>query len=156
MGWFLQNAAVTSLQQTVADSRLRRLRVQDVIRPDAIGVTPGESVEDLIERYLLPGARRAMPVVEAGRLRGLVTLSDVGRVPAEGRGTTRVEAIMTPTDHLVTVTPSTPLRDAIDVLQRGDYEQAPVLDGERFLGLVTRADILRELQIREELGLADR
>ncbi|HEY3523225.1 MAG TPA: site-2 protease family protein, partial [Candidatus Limnocylindrales bacterium] len=40
IGWFLQNAAVASREQTVLEARLRRLLVRDVLRPDPTGATP--------------------------------------------------------------------------------------------------------------------
>jgi CBS-domain-containing membrane protein len=60
---------------------------------------------------------------------------------------------MTGRDRLVTVSSSTPLQAAIDALGSGDYEQVPVVDGGQLVGLLTRADVLRELQIREALDL---
>jgi Zn-dependent protease/CBS domain-containing protein len=155
IGWFLQNAAVASLQQTVLETRIRRLRVADVIRPDPSGVPPDTSVADLIERFVLPGARRAVPVVLDGEAVGIVTLSDIHPVPPERRRVTTVDQIMTPRERLVTVSPTTPLSAAIDALGSGDYEQVPVVDGGRLVGLLNRADVLREIQIREALDLAD-
>lgn len=155
IGWFLQNAAAVSLQQTVLETRLRRLRVRDVIRPDSSAVPSSTSVADLIERYVLPGARRAVPVVDDDRVVGIVTLADISRVPLERRSATRVEEIMIGPERLVTAGPGTPLQDAIDALGRGDYEQLPVVDDGRLVGLLTRADVVREIQIREQLGLRD-
>jgi Zn-dependent protease/CBS domain-containing protein len=153
IGWFLQNAAVVSLQQTVLEARLRRLRVRDVLRPDPTGAPPETTVPELIERFILPGARRAVPIVADGRIEGLVTLADIARVPPERREAARAADVMTPGPRLAVVTPDAPLQDAIDALGRGDFEQLPVVDGDRYLGLLTRAAVMRELRIREELGL---
>jgi Zn-dependent protease/CBS domain-containing protein len=154
IGWFLQNAAVASLQQTVLESRLRKLRVSDVIRPDPSGVSANTPLPELIARFMLPGARRAVAVVDdAGILAGIVTLSDVTRVVPEERGRYRVADVMTGRDRLATVTPSTPLRAAIDALGSGDFEQVPVVDGPRFVALLTRADVMREIQMRDELRI---
>jgi len=151
IGWFLQNAASASLEQAVAEQRLRRLRVGDVVRPDPTAVPPNISVAELVERYMLPGARRSVPVVEGDRLVGIVTLSDVRHVPPEERATTLVRSIMGGRDGLATVTPDRPLRDAIDALGSGDYEQVPVVQDGRFVGLLTRADVVRQIQLREAL-----
>jgi CBS domain-containing protein len=84
-----------------------------------------------------------------------VTLADIGRVVPDERATRRVEEIMTGPDRLVTVSPSTPLQAAIDALGSGDYEQVPVVDDGRLVGLLTRAAVVREMQIREALRLTD-
>jgi Zn-dependent protease/CBS domain-containing protein len=151
IGWFLQNAASASLEQAVAEQRLRRLRVRDVVRPDPTAVPPNISVAELVERYMLPGARRSVPVVEGDRLVGIVTLSDVRHVPPEERATTLVRSIMGGREGLATVTPERPLRDAIDALGSGDYEQVPVVQDGRLVGLLTRADVVRQIQLREAL-----
>ncbi|HEY3524316.1 MAG TPA: CBS domain-containing protein, partial [Candidatus Limnocylindrales bacterium] len=113
----------------------------------------GTSIADLIERYLLPGARRAVPILDGDRVVGLVTLSDVARVPASRREQVQAAEIMTPAARLATASPLTTLQDAIERLGRGDWEQLPVLDGGRYVGLLTRASVMRQLHIREELGL---
>ncbi len=151
IGWFLNNAASASLEQTVAEQRLRRLRVGDVVRPDPTAVPPNISVAELVERYMLPGARRSVPVVDGDRVVGIVTLSDVRNVPPEERPTTLVRSIMGGREGLATVTPGTPLRDAIDALGSGDYEQVPVVQDGRLVGLLTRADVVRQIQLREAL-----
>ncbi len=156
IGWFLETAAGSSLQHAVLETRLRRLRVSDVLRQDPSGVTADTAVDDLIDRWVLPGARRAVAVVEDGRIAGLVTLADIARVPPDRRPWTRVWAIMTPGERLVTVAPGTTLQAAIAALGSGEYEQVPVVDGGRFVGLLTRADVLRELQIRDALGLDEK
>jgi Zn-dependent protease/CBS domain-containing protein len=153
IGWFLQGAAQTSLQQTVLETHLRRLIVADVLRPDPNGVSADATVEQLIDRFVLPGARRAVPVVAAGQPVGIVTLADIRGIPADRRGSTRVVDIMSGPDRLVTVRPDTPLRLVMDALGKGDYEQVPVVEDGRLIGLLTRADVLRELQIREALDV---
>jgi len=153
IGWFLQNAASGTVQQTVLETRLRRLRVADVIRPDSSAVAPDASVADLIDRYMLPGARRAVPVVRDGRPIGIVTLSDIRPVPAAERATTTVEQVMGGRENLASVTPETRLQAAIERLGEGDYDQLPVIHDGQLVGMLTRADVVRELQLREELKL---
>jgi CBS domain-containing protein len=113
------------------------------------------SVAELVEHFVLPGARRAVPVIDDSRLVGIVTLSDIARIPPERRDGTRVEEIMTADERLVSVSPTTPLRRAVDLLGAGDFEQLPVVDDGRLVGLLTRADVVRELQIREALDIHD-
>jgi CBS domain-containing protein len=153
IGWFLLSAAQATLQQTVLESRLGRLRVRDVVRPDPTAATPDTTVEQLIEQHVLPGSRRAVPIVDDGRLVGIVTLSDLRDVPIDARSTTPVADIMSRSPDLVTVSLETPLPDAVERLAAGEFEQLPVVEGDRLIGLLTRADVMRVLQIREALDL---
>ncbi len=153
IGWFLQSAAGSSLQHTILETRLRSLRVADVLRTDPTGVAPATTIATLIDDHVLPGARRAVPVVEDGRIVGIVTLADIGRVPPGRRPVTQVAEIMTGAGRLAVVPPSASLQEAIDVLGAGEYEQLPVVEEGRLVGMLTRADVLREIQIRDALGL---
>jgi Zn-dependent protease/CBS domain-containing protein len=155
IGWFLMNAGQASLQQVILDLRLRRIRVGDVLRPDTTTVPPGLSVADLVERFLLPGNRRAMPVGDDERLHGLITLGDVVGVPVEERGTTPISTVMTPVERLVTISPADSLTVALERLGEGEFEQLPVVEGRTLVGMLTRADIMRQLQLREALSLPE-
>jgi Zn-dependent protease/CBS domain-containing protein len=152
IGWFLQDAAGASVQQVRVESALRGTTVGSILRPDATAVAPGTTVGELIEQHFLPANRRAMPVVD-GRLVGIVTLSDIRKVPPELRATTPVADVMGGSDGLVTVSPRATLAQALEALGRGDYEQIPVVEDGRLLGLLTRADVIRQFQLRTELGL---
>src|SRR5207247_4939895 len=85
IGWFLQGAASSSVQQLMFDQRLGGVRVRDAFTPDDTTVAPGLKVSDLIEDYLLKGTRRAVLVTDNGRLVGIVTVGDLTKVPAELR-----------------------------------------------------------------------
>ena len=152
IGWFLQDAASASVQQVRVESTLRGTTVSQILRPDPTTVQPGTTVSELIEQHLLPDNRRAMPVVD-GRLIGIVTLSDIRKLPPAERATTPVAAVMGGRDGVVTVTPRSTLADALEALGRGDFEQVPVVEDGRVLGLITRADVVRQFQLRAELGL---
>jgi CBS domain-containing protein len=60
---------------------------------------------------------------------------------------------MTGLDSIVTTSPDTTLREAADILARHEFDQLPVVQDGRPIGAITRADIMRELQIREALDL---
>jgi hypothetical protein len=58
---------------------------------------------------------------------GIVTLDDVRRVPRDAWDTTFVQAIMTPLQNLVTVTPDEDAAQAMDKLIQRDVRQLPVV-----------------------------
>lgn len=153
IGWFLHNAASTSVAQLVFESRLRRVRAGDVVRRDELSVAPGLSIAELIDDYLLPRNRRAMPVVDNGRLVGIVTISDVAQVPPAQRGEVSVSQVMGGRDGLVTVDAGARVQDAVERLAEHDFEQVPVLEDGRLIGMITRADVMRQLQLREALDI---
>lgn len=153
IGWFLHGAASSTLNQVILDTRLRRVRVGDVLRPDPTTVPPGLPLTQLIDEVLLPGNRRAVPVALDGRLVGMVTISDLVDVPLVDRSTARVSDVMGGRSGVVTVSPVDTLSYAIELLGKHEFEQLPVLEGERLVGSLTRADVMRQLQLREALDV---
>lgn len=63
---------------------------------------------------------------------------------------------MTPGRDLLTVTKSDDLATAAQLMATQDVHQLPVVENGRLLGLVTRADIVRLIQIHGELSAVGR
>jgi CBS domain-containing protein len=85
-----------------------------------------------------------VPVVEDGRLAGIVTDRDIViRVVAEGRdpNTTTVGEIAT--KDIVTVSPDDDLEDALRLLAENQVRRLPAVEGDRLVGIVAQADIAR-------------
>ncbi len=153
IGWFLQSAASGSVEQMSIERALGGIRVRDVYRPDTTAVTPDRSVEEVAEDVLLQQNRHSVPVAD-GRVLGMVTVGDIGRVPRERRSTTPISEVMNGGGHVVTVSPGDSLRDAMEALRGGDFEQIPVVEDGRLVGLLTRGDVMRAIQLRRQLDPA--
>lgn len=85
---------------------------------------------------------RGFPVVDNGKLVGIVTQTDIGnsaqqQLPAN----TPLQQIMTPLP--VTVSPSDPLTHVLYLLNRYKISRLPVTDRRKLVGIITRADIIR-------------
>jgi CBS domain-containing protein len=64
---------------------------------------------------------------------------------------------MTGPDKLRVVSPNDSLDRALQFLQQGDFDQLPVVDPYGHLvGILTRAHLIRWLQIRDELNVGKR
>jgi Zn-dependent protease/CBS domain-containing protein len=153
IAWFLYNAAAGSVQQIDIEQRLRRVHVGDVITRDEATVTTDISVADLVDRYLLPAARIAVPVEQDGRLIGMVAIRDIAKIPPEQRAQVTVGQVMGGPERLHPVTVDTRVLDAMELMDDSDLDQLPVLEGEHIVGVITRADVARQLQLRENLDV---
>ena len=60
--------------------------------------------------------------------------------------------VMRPLDQVHTVTPATPVMEALETMGRDDVNQLPVVADHHLEGVVTRAHVLQFLQTRAELG----
>ncbi len=151
IGWFLENAAAGSYQQVAFHDMLRGHRVSEVMTRDCPVVSPGLTVEQLIHEYLLNSGRRCFPVVDNGRLLGLVTLNDVKAVPLELRPVRTVSETMTPFERLKWVRPQDDLSDVLQLITTEDINQLPVVENNAIVGMVARDNLLSFIRTRAEL-----
>jgi acetoin utilization protein AcuB len=86
------------------------------------------------------GDFRSLPVVEQGRLIGIITDRDLRSHGEHPEGAT-VESAMS--ELPATVTPATPLREAARRLFELKIGALPVVENERLVGVITIQDILR-------------
>ena len=128
------------------------MRVRQVMEPDTVSVTSQTSVQELVQEWLLGRRRRALPVWEDGRLAGIVTLTDVKGLPQERWSQVRVAEIMS-RHPIYSVEPEDDLETALRLLAEHDINQLLVVQGGLLVGLLSRADIIRYLQLRQELGI---
>ncbi len=156
IGWFISTAAEGAAAQLTVESSLRGVTVRDVMEADPPSVGPNEPVADLVNERMLRGEHRSFVVRhEDGGLAGVVTLSDVRRLPRENWEAARVTDIMTRYADLATVTPETSAEDAMRLLQTREVGQLPVVeaDSRTVVGLLTRTGILRLIDTRTKLGV---
>lgn len=156
IGWFIATAAEATVQQTSLQRSLRGVHVRDVMEADPVSVSPNETVAELVNERLMRGEGRSFLVRhDDGGLAGIVTLSDIRRVPREDWPAARVTDIMTRYGELATVGPDDELEPALNTLQAREVNQLPVVDedGRTVLGLLTRAGILRLVDTRMKLGM---
>ena len=154
IGWFLQGAGQSTLQAARQETALRDVRVRDLFRPDVATISPEATVGELIDGWLVPGNRRAVPVAVDGRLSGMITVSDIQGIPPEARAGTRVGDVMGGRAGVVTASPNTRVNEALKLMVDGGFEQVPVVDAGRLIGMLTLADVANQLQLREALGLS--
>jgi Zn-dependent protease/CBS domain-containing protein len=152
IGWFLSSAADASRREMRMQTQFHGMRVSEVMDPALATVTPEATVEQLVQECFLRRGCRAMAVSEDGRPVGIVTLTDVKRVPQERWAQARVAEIMT-RSPLHSVNPDDGLDAALRLLAEHRLNQLLVLRGERLVGLLSRADIIHSLQFSQELGV---
>ena len=153
IGWFLQNAAEATYRQMVAEQVFRGVRVGQLMTPSPVAVEPGTTIARLVEEYILGRRLRCAPVVLGDRLLGIITIGDVQKVPREAWPATYVSEAMTRAADLQLVRDTDELTTALALLGAGEFDQLPVVDaGGRLVGLLTRADVIRYLQLRPLTG----
>ena len=152
IGWFLQSSAGTSLREMEVETVMRGMQVKDVMIRDPATIGPDATIHDAVYKYLFQQGIRALPVCDDDRLVGIISLTDIRGVPQDRWMEVRVRDEMTPAP-LRSVTPDNELIRALEQLGEYSVHQAPVLEGDQLVGLLTRANIIEYLYRRKELGI---
>ncbi len=96
-----------------------------------------ENAAQLMRRY----GHEGFPVVEGDRLVGILTRSDVDRALHHGRGNTSIRSILY--TGPVHVSPDAPIAQVQEVMLEHGLGQVPVVEEGRFIGIVTRTDLIK-------------
>ncbi len=155
IGWFLSSAADSSRREITAREHLTGVPVREVMNPAPVTVTPGTTVESVVHEAFLQCHCRAVPVSIDRRPVGIITLDDVKKVSKDRWAYTSAEQIMT-RQPLHSVSPEDDLNTVARLLAQHSVNQLLVLRGGELVGLVNRADIIRHLELSQELGMQRR
>lgn len=147
IGWFLASAAERSFGALVVQEVLQGVSVAQLMRRTGSMVPPETTVRAVVNDWFMRSSEHAFPVVFDGRLLGLVCVGDVRKLPQHAWDNTLVTAIMTPRERLAVVGPGTPAEAALRKLGELDVDQLPVLEGELLVGMISRRDLARWLEL---------
>lgn len=92
------------------------------------------------QQKMQQGSFRRVPVVEDGRLTGILSERDL-RQHVGYLEKTKVNAVMV--EKVLTVRPQTTLEEAAQILLKHKIGGLPVIEGERLEGIITTSDILQ-------------
>ena len=133
---------VSRLHEGVERSCRHPQIVRDLMSSPVRTVTPDMPLSELAHT-LREWGHTGAPVVENGKLVGVISRRDVERAQREGRGALAVKSCMA--HRVQTVGPDVPLAEALDQMTTHNVGRLPVLDGPRIVGILSREDVLGHL-----------
>jgi Zn-dependent protease len=149
IGWFLLGAAGTEGAHERARHALTGVAVAEAMTPAARAIPGWLTIDEAIERHALVDRIDAWPVEGLdGTITGVVTLDDLRAVPGVDRAATQVSAVASTDDAVGQVSASSAVIDLLDRSDGVDGRPVLVSDGDRVVGIVTRADLERVARLR--------
>jgi len=125
---------------------LKDVTVGDMMSTDVMTIGSDLPVRDVIDR-MYASKHLGFPVIQNDVLIGIVTLADVHKIPPIDREAMIVKDIMT--RGVITLPPSAPVIDALRIMSVNNIGRIPVVDQDHLVGIVTRTDILKVIELKE-------
>ena len=149
VGWFIQSSASSIRRQQVLETALSGKLARDAMRENFPTIPPGTTAQSLLDDHISREYQRAYLVMLGDTFHGLVTISDIAVVPPEERGRKYVTEIMTPASKVVSVRTDEALEKSQSLLVSNDFHQLVVMENGKPVGLLTRGDVLRVMEINQ-------
>ena len=142
VGWFVLASVQQEVRAARAQQALAGLAVRDVMSAP-VALEPDLSIAALADLLRQVPSHTLYPVVEHGRLVGLLLLARAGHVPLERRSEVTVRDVMEPPESVVTIGPDLDVADAVGPLMKEPGRAAVVDPDGVLLGMVSASDVAR-------------
>jgi len=153
IGFFLEQAATSSYQQTMIREGLAGTKVKEIMSPNPISVNETIPLTRLVEDFFFKHRFVSYPVVKDEDFLGYVTLNNVKHLPREQWDKLKVSDVMETLPQELILHPEEEAVEALSKMVRSGRGRLPVVGKERkLIGMLTRRDIMSFLKIRTDLG----
>ncbi len=148
IGWFLESAAGSQLQQETLRNLLGGHRVADAMQRSFVQAPGGLTLQELVDRYILPSNAHTVVVAAPDGSSGIVTLASIHGIPAHAWPSTPAAAVLAPLQSIDTTRPDAILWSALEKMGRDGVNQLPVVGNSgAVVGMLSREDIVHYLSV---------
>ena len=148
LGFIISGNATASLNQTILSESLGNVKVYEIMTEEVTTVDPDTTIQQFVDRYVNRFRHHGYPVVEEGKVVGIICEHDIREVGIESWDEYRVEDVMIPREELHTVDPEDNAADALMIMARNDVGRLPVIKDGELVGILTRSDVNTAVKIR--------
>ena len=140
IGWFLYQAAATSIATEDFAERIKGVSAADVMKPVNATVPGDMTVQEMIDLYTFGTRIASFPVEVGGRVRGVIGEPEIAGLSAARRADTAVSAVMTTIGPSDLVEAGTSLTDLFS-RESGPTQRVIVVSRGRVVGLISGAEL---------------
>ncbi len=153
IGWFLQSSAQSGYQQTVFETSVKGIKVEEVMNQNVIIVTRDITLQELVDDYFMKYRFGRFPVIENKKnqkLIGVVSIHDVKEIPKEEWSDTWVGSVVKKISEEEKVDVSMEISGAIKRMIKNDLGHLVVMSGDKLQGIITKSDVLHFMKVHSE------
>lgn len=152
IGMFLFTAARASRRQAVIRQSLATVPIRDLM-VTAVTTIPSQcALDEAVNRYFQAYGYGGFPVVDDGRLVGLITVVEIQNVAPSLWPWRRVDQVMRSDAESLVIEPDAPVIRAMERMARKGWDRLVVMQDGEIVGLVTHSAIVHFLQLHRASG----
>jgi len=151
LGWSLFSSAGQSRHPATLRQVLQDIRARDVMVADYQVISRRLSLGQLVRDSMLVSGHRYFIVADGSKLEGIVSMSNIKRVPKKRWDSTTIAEIMLPVSKLRTTRLEQPAARLLEHMNEWHLDHIPVLAKGRVAGIVVRDNLRRLVKTRTEL-----
>jgi len=143
-GWFFVLSSNSVRDRIRLDDLVGTHVVRDALEEATATVTPNLTVDTFASQLLDAGSPlTAVPVMEGGSIVGMIGIAQVRRMRRSDWAKTRVADVMARPPKLTFLTPTEPLRQALERIYKAGVDGLPVMEDGQLIGILTKRGIGR-------------
>ena len=149
IAFFVYIGASEEEKATEVTVALRGVKVRDIMTTDVQAVKPDMSVSELVD-LMFKEKHMGYPVKDDNVI-GIVTFNDIRRIPSDQRDSIYVADIMT--REVISVQPDDDAIKVLKLMSKHDIGRLIVMEDGIMVGIVSRADLMRSLELLGQMRL---
>lgn len=151
IGWMIYQAGQSSYSQLVFKETFAGMKVSSLMSTNLQVISPDATLEELAEHFL-QYKYGAFPVVYGSTTHGIVSLQNMKEIPRDKWTETKVFSILTPLKETMVLNPKTDAAEVMMKMASHNSGRALVMDNGNLVGLLSRTDMMRFMQMHMVLG----
>ncbi len=151
IGVFVQQAAESGYRQLLIKNALEGVKVKDLMSRGVISVKEDITLTEAVENYFFKYHFVSFPVTSGSRVVGLLALHNVRDVDRDKWGGTYVRDVMFKIGEDDVLSPEAGAMEALTKMMSDRFGRFPVLDKGELVGIISRRDIMKMLELKEGL-----
>ena len=152
IGMFLRSASIMSYRQLLIKGALEGEHVRELMKSDLVTIGPSVTLDRLMDDYIYRYPYKMFPVVDGGRLFGVVTVNQLKEIPREEWTFRTVKDVAATCTEVNTIEPDADAIKALEKMNKTSSGRLMVVDRGRLVGILALRDLLSFLSRRLDLG----